>query len=109
MKASKARLQESVDSLLETLPPVLEDIRLNAESGQMIAILGATGSGKSSLIDLTRRCCMDADLRKVKQGEGPSTPPDILSHEVIRDNGWSWADQRSIRLSTATAMADSVS
>jgi ATP-binding cassette, subfamily B, multidrug efflux pump len=35
--------------------PVLEDICLSAEPGQTVAILGATGSGKSSLINLIPR------------------------------------------------------
>jgi ATP-binding cassette subfamily B protein len=35
--------------------PVLEDINLVAEPGQTVAILGATGSGKSSLINLIPR------------------------------------------------------
>ena len=35
--------------------PVLKNINLTAEPGQMIAILGATGSGKSSLIHLIPR------------------------------------------------------
>ncbi len=36
-------------------PPVLNDINLVAEPGQTVAILGATGSGKSSLIHLIPR------------------------------------------------------
>ncbi len=35
--------------------PVLKNINLTAEPGQMVAILGATGSGKSSLIHLIPR------------------------------------------------------
>ncbi len=34
---------------------VLKDIQLSAEPGQMVAILGATGSGKSSLVQLIPR------------------------------------------------------
>ena len=36
-------------------PPVLQDVNLVAEPGQTVAILGATGSGKSSLIHLIPR------------------------------------------------------
>ncbi len=68
-------VQDSVDAI--TLPPasrstitfenvgfhyngttdgsVLQDISLNIEPGQMIAILGATGSGKSTLVNLIPR------------------------------------------------------
>lgn len=35
--------------------PVLEDVDLVAEPGQMVAILGATGSGKTSLVNLIPR------------------------------------------------------
>ncbi len=35
--------------------PVLNDIRLNARAGQAIALLGATGSGKTSLVNLLPR------------------------------------------------------
>jgi ATP-binding cassette subfamily B multidrug efflux pump len=35
--------------------PVLEDVNLTAEPGQTIAILGATGAGKSSLVNLIPR------------------------------------------------------
>lgn len=35
--------------------PVLQDINFTAEPGQMVAILGATGSGKTSLVNLVPR------------------------------------------------------
>jgi ATP-binding cassette subfamily B protein len=35
--------------------PVLREVNLTAEAGQMVAILGATGSGKSSLVNLVPR------------------------------------------------------
>ena len=35
--------------------PVLQNINLVAEPGQTIALLGATGSGKSTIIDLIPR------------------------------------------------------
>ncbi len=39
----------------DTSKSILRDISFEAEPGQMVAILGATGSGKSSLIDLIPR------------------------------------------------------
>jgi ATP-binding cassette, subfamily B, multidrug efflux pump len=39
----------------ENLPYVLHDIQLTAQPGEMIAILGRTGSGKSSLVNLIPR------------------------------------------------------
>lgn len=39
----------------EDLPPVLQDISLNIRSGRWVCILGPSGSGKSSLINLIAR------------------------------------------------------
>lgn len=39
----------------ETGNPVLEDISFKAESGQVIALLGSTGSGKTTLVNLLPR------------------------------------------------------
>jgi ATP-binding cassette subfamily B protein len=56
--------------------PVLENIRLTAEPGETVAILGATGAGKSTLVNLiprfydvsTGRILIDGvDIREVKQ------------------------------------------
>lgn len=65
-----------------TLTTVLEDINLTAEPGQTVAILGATGAGKSSLVNLiprfydvtSGRILLDGiDIRQVRQD-------DLLSH-----------------------------
>ncbi|GAB4574092.1 MAG: ABC transporter ATP-binding protein [Anaerolineae bacterium] len=39
----------------DTTAPVLQDINLDARPGQVIALLGATGSGKSTLVNLIPR------------------------------------------------------
>ncbi|MEA4811807.1 MAG: ABC transporter ATP-binding protein [Anaerolineaceae bacterium] len=79
---------------------VLEDINLRSEPGQMIAILGATGAGKSSLVNLIPRfydphagqvLVNGIDLRRVKQSSllariGVVAQESILFSGSIRDN-----------------------
>jgi ATP-binding cassette subfamily B protein len=80
--------------------PVLEGVNLTAEAGQTVAILGATGSGKSSLINLiprfydvsTGRVLIDGmDVRQISQdtllAQIASVPQEsILFSGTIRDN-----------------------
>ncbi len=80
--------------------PVLQHINLVAEPGQTVAILGATGSGKTSLIHLiprfydvtTGRVTIDGmDVRRVTQASlrshiGLSSQEVILFSGTIRDN-----------------------
>lgn len=80
--------------------PVLQDINLVAEPGQTVALLGATGSGKSSLIhliprfyDVTNgRVTIDGvDVRDVTQNSlrshmGISLQESVLFSGTIRDN-----------------------
>ena len=47
------------------LPPVLQDINLVIEPGQMVAFIGRTGSGKSTLMNLVPRL-LDADPEMVR-------------------------------------------
>jgi len=79
---------------------VLENINLNAEAGQMIAVLGATGAGKSSLINLVPRfydvsggrVLIDGhDLRELEQQSliaqvGIVPQETILFSGTVRDN-----------------------
>jgi ATP-binding cassette subfamily B protein len=80
--------------------PVLKDINLTAEPGETIAILGATGAGKSSLINLIPRFydassgrvtidgvdvrCLDEDSLLEQVGIVPQEA--ILFSGTIRDN-----------------------
>jgi ATP-binding cassette subfamily B multidrug efflux pump len=80
--------------------PVLEGVDLVAEPGQTVAILGATGSGKSSLISLIPRfydissgCVLlnGVDIRRVPQDEllaqvGIVPQETVLFSGTVRDN-----------------------
>ena len=80
--------------------PVLEAVNLTAEPGQTVAILGATGSGKSSLINLiprfydvsAGRVLVDGmDVRQISQdsllAQVGSVPQEtILFSGTVRDN-----------------------
>ena len=80
--------------------PVLEGVTLTAEPGQTVAILGATGSGKSSLINLiprfydvsAGRVLVDGmDVRQISQdsllAQVGSVPQEtILFSGTLRDN-----------------------
>jgi ATP-binding cassette, subfamily B, multidrug efflux pump len=80
--------------------PVLEGMNLTAEPGQTVAILGATGSGKSSLINLiprfydvsSGRILIDGmDVREISQDSllaqvGSVPQESILFSGTIRDN-----------------------
>jgi len=79
---------------------VLEKINLVAEAGQTVAILGATGSGKSSLVSLVPRfyevtsgkiTLNDVDIREVSQEEliqhiGIVPQETVLFSGTVRDN-----------------------
>lgn len=80
--------------------PVLQDICLRAEPGQTIAILGATGAGKSSLVNLIPRfydvasgsvCVAGRDVREVTNDSllahvGIVPQESILFSGTVRDN-----------------------
>lgn len=86
----------------EYLPnkPVLDDVNFTAESGEIIAILGATGSGKSSLIYLIPRFydatsgrilidsidVRDVTLKSLRQQVGVVLQEVFLFTGTIRDN-----------------------
>jgi ATP-binding cassette subfamily B multidrug efflux pump len=80
--------------------PVLQNVNLVAEPGQTVAVLGATGSGKSSLVHLIPRfydvergrVTIDGvDVRQVAQGSlrahiGIAMQEAVLFSGTIRDN-----------------------
>jgi len=79
---------------------VLEDINLNVEPGQTVAILGATGAGKTSLINLIPRyydvtsgsICIDGvDIRQITEESllsqiGIVPQESVLFSGTVRDN-----------------------
>jgi ATP-binding cassette subfamily B protein len=83
-----------------THEPVLQDINLVAEPGETVAILGATGAGKSTLIDLVPRfyevsagrILLDGeDIRQIKQDAllaqiGIVPQESVLFSGTVRDN-----------------------
>jgi ATP-binding cassette subfamily B multidrug efflux pump len=84
----------------DTDEPVLQDINLVAEPGETIAILGATGAGKSTLIDLVPRfydvsagrILLDGnDIRQIEQDSllaqiGIVPQESVLFSGTVRDN-----------------------
>lgn len=102
--------------------PVLERINLAAEPGQMIAILGATGAGKSTLINLiprfydasAGRVLIDgSDVRQILQDSlleqvGIVPQETILFSGTIRDNiryGRPEADEAEVIAAAKAAQA----
>jgi ATP-binding cassette subfamily B multidrug efflux pump len=80
--------------------PVLKDLSFVAEPGQTVAILGATGSGKSSLIHLIPRFydvtggritidgvdVRDVDVAALRRNIGIALQESVLFSGTIRDN-----------------------
>ncbi|NPV66811.1 MAG: ABC transporter ATP-binding protein [Anaerolineae bacterium] len=84
----------------DSTPLVLQDITLEAHPGQVIALLGATGSGKSTLVSLIPRfydvCAgqllidgydvRDLDLDALRQQIGVVLQESLLFSTTIREN-----------------------
>lgn len=82
------------------LPYVLEDINLDVEYGQMIAFVGPTGAGKSSLINLIARFydpqkgkisvdgidIRDVKVKSLRQQIGMVSQETILFNDTVRAN-----------------------
>jgi ATP-binding cassette subfamily B protein len=74
---------------------VLEDINLTAEPGETVAILGATGSGKTTLVNLiprfydatTGRVCLDGEDVRDLQPEAVLAQIAIVPQETILFTG----------------------
>ena len=66
----------------DTPTDVLEDISFTAHAGETIAILGSTGSGKSSLVQLLQRLYTTTQGTIYING----TPINDIDHETLRKN-----------------------
>jgi ATP-binding cassette subfamily B multidrug efflux pump len=91
---------KSIHEPSQGFPPVLQDVNLVAEPGQTVALLGATGSGKSSLIHLIPRfydvergrVTLDGvDVRDIPLGAlraqiGIALQETVLFSGTVRDN-----------------------
>lgn len=80
--------------------PVIHDISFNAEPGERVAILGATGSGKTTLVNLIPRFydatggkvavdgvdVRELDLKSMRSGIGVCMQDTMLFSGTIKDN-----------------------
>ena len=104
--------------------PVLENISFTAEPGQVLGIIGATGSGKTSLVQLIPRLydategqilidgtdVRDYDLHHLRDGVGMVLQQNVLFSGTIEENlrwGSEDAGMEEIRLAADAAQADS--
>lgn len=102
---------------------VLEDISFTAEPGEIIGIIGTTGSGKSSLVQLIPRLydttegevlvdginVKDYSLKHLRDGVGMVLQKNVLFSGSIKDN-LRWGDENAsmeeIRAAAEAAQAD---
>jgi ATP-binding cassette, subfamily B, multidrug efflux pump len=103
--------------------PVLSDVSFTAEPGETVAILGATGSGKSTLIHLIPRFydvttgritfdgidLRDLDLHWLRSAVGVVLQETVLFSGTVRDNiryGRTDAGEESVRAAARAAQAE---
>ena len=103
--------------------PVLWDVSFTAEPGETVAILGATGSGKSTLIHLIPRFydvtsgritfdgtdIRELDIHWLRSTMGVVLQEAVLFGGTIRDNiryGWTTATDAEVMAAARTAQAD---
>lgn len=103
---------------------VLEDINFTAEPGQMIGIIGSTGSGKTSLVQMIPRLydatrgqvlvdgvdVREYSLRNLREGVGMVLQKNVLFSGTIEENlrwGQEDASEEEIRAAAEYAQANS--
>lgn len=98
--SDKIELENVFFSYEDSIDPVLKDISFTAKRGEIIALVGPSGGGKSTLVDLiprfhdpdSGRICIDGiDIRDVKIEDlrnlmGIVTQETYLFNETIRNN-----------------------
>lgn len=102
---------------------VLEDISFTAEPGQTIGIIGSTGSGKTSLVQMIPRLydatkgqvlvdgvdVRDYSIRNLREGVGMVLQKNVLFSGTIEENlrwGNENADMEEVRQMASNAQAD---
>ena len=87
--------------------PVLRNLNFTAQPGRTVAILGATGSGKTSLISLIPRLydategqvlvdghdVREYDLKRLRKGIGVALQESVLFSGSIEEN-LKWGDEK---------------
>lgn len=108
----------------ENKEPVLSNISLTIESGQTFGIIGSTGSGKTTLVQMIPRLydvdegevrvdganVKDYSLKNLREGVGMVLQKNVLFSGSIRENlmwGDEMASQEEIQKAAAAAQADS--
>lgn len=101
--------------------PVLKDVSFKIQKGQMVGILGRTGSGKSSLVDLFLRThnvsegqlfidgydVMKLPIHDVRALMGYVPQDNFLFSETIEDNiAFSFDDLKNVDVKEAAKLAD---
>jgi ATP-binding cassette subfamily B multidrug efflux pump len=103
--------------------PVLSDVTFTAEPGETVAIVGATGSGKSTLIHLIPRFydvtagritfdgvdLRDLDLQSLRGAIGIALQESVLFSGSVRDNiryGRTAAGEKDVMAAAKAAQAD---
>ena len=66
--------------------PILKDVSISAPKGQMTAVVGPTGSGKTTIMNLINKDIRDYDLDSLRSNVGIVLQDSVLFSGTIRDN-----------------------